>query len=549
MYNKLLQRQVQKFFGEEDLPVKYLAFLDTISASYNHYEQDRMMLERSIEISSQEMLELNQSERRANEELKTLFENIEEVFFSIKFPENKLLHISPACEKVFGYSINDFKMQPQLWYEAILEEDKNIINDNYSLLFRGKPFIHEYRIKNKEGSIRWVETKITPTLGIQKTLIRLDGVTSDITKRKKTEERLYSSELKFRSLIENSVDMISMMDINGKFIYASPSITKKLRYTNTELLSMNVSDIIHPDEIDLVRSFMFQALQNPDFPIEYPAIRNKKKDGTYIWVEGTIANFLKVNGINAIVSNFRDISERKDAEQNLLNQNIELTKTNSELDKFVYSVSHDLRAPLCSMLGVVEIAQEDTNEELILEHLQMLKTNIKKLDGFILDILNYSRNSRMEVKKEEINLKELLNEVTQNLKFMGDNNRQIDFKIEINDNAIVHSDKSRLNMIFNNLVSNAIRYQNSQIPNPFVGIKIDTSDTETGIIIQDNGIGIRKELHQKIFDMFYRVSEESVGSGLGLYIVKESVKKLNGNIEVNSEVGKGSTFIIKIPNN
>jgi signal transduction histidine kinase len=229
-------------------------------------------------------------------------------------------------------------------------------------------------------------------------------------------------------------------------------------------------------------------------------------------------------------------------------ENQELKTANYELDRFVYSTSHDLRAPLNSMLGLIEIAQDDTTDELILEHLRMLKGNAKKLDSFICDILDYSRNSRMEVNSEHINFNELLNDVTQNLKFMGDTNRVVDFKVDITGNASVHSDKNRLVTILNNLISNAIRYQNSQIPDPFVNIKINASNTETSIVISDNGIGIHKELHPKIFDMFYRVSHESVGSGLGLYIVKEAINKLNGNIEVQSEIGEGTTFSIKIPN-
>ncbi len=229
-------------------------------------------------------------------------------------------------------------------------------------------------------------------------------------------------------------------------------------------------------------------------------------------------------------------------------ENQELKTANYELDRFVYSTSHDLRAPLNSMLGLIEIAQDDTSDELMLGHLQMLKGNAKKLDSFICDILDYSRNSRMEVNKETINFNELLHDVTQNLKFMGDANRVVDFKVDITGNTPFYSDKNRLVTILNNLISNAIRYQNSQISNPFVNIKIDTSNTETRISVSDNGIGIRKELHPKIFDMFYRVSHESVGSGLGLYIVKETINKLNGDIEVQSEIGEGTTFSIKIPN-
>ena len=143
----------------------------------------------------------------------------------------------------------------------------------------------------------------------------------------------------------------------------------------------------------------------------------------------------------------------------------------------------------------------------------------------------------------------MLSDITQNLKYMGGFNRIVDIQVEVNENSKMLSDKSRLNIILNNLVSNAIRYQNEQTPNPFVNIKIDTSDTETGIIIKDNGIGISAESQAKVFDMFYRVSEASLGSGLGLYIVKEAVEKLHGEIKLESTPGTGSTFKISIPNN
>ena len=230
----------------------------------------------------------------------------------------------------------------------------------------------------------------------------------------------------------------------------------------------------------------------------------------------------------------------------------ELVKANMELDKFVYSVSHDLRAPLSSMTGVVEIAEEETQEPVVLENLNYLKGSIKKLDTFIGDILDYSRNSRLEVKKEEINFSEVLRDITTNLKYMSANEKsvkQVKIDIDINEDVKFHSDKSRLNVVLNNLISNAIRYQNPKADDPFVNIKVDTSDTEANIVVRDNGIGISKELHDKIFEMFYRVSESSVGSGLGLYIVKETVGKLNGSIQVESEPGKGTSINILIPNN
>jgi signal transduction histidine kinase len=229
-------------------------------------------------------------------------------------------------------------------------------------------------------------------------------------------------------------------------------------------------------------------------------------------------------------------------------ENQELKTANYELDRFVYSTSHDLRAPLNSMMGLIEVAADESSEKETRQYLEMLKKSAKKLDGFICDILDYSRNSRMEVNKEQINFRELLNEIIENLKFMGDSNSNVDFMVDITDDGPVYADKNRLITILNNLISNAIRYQNTKIQNRFVHIKIEVFETKTKIMIQDNGIGIPKEFQSKIFDMFYRVSNESVGSGLGLYIVKEAVNKLNGTIEVQSEVGEGTTFSIFIPN-
>ena len=224
-------------------------------------------------------------------------------------------------------------------------------------------------------------------------------------------------------------------------------------------------------------------------------------------------------------------------------------KSNMELDKFVYSVSHDLRAPLSSMLGVIGISEEETNEPSTKDHLHMLKASIKKLDLSIRDILDYSRNSRMEVNRESIDLKELLKDITENLKCQSNSRNKVKIDVEMDENHPLVSDKNRLNIILNNLISNAITYQDPSKDDPLVSIKVDTSDTETNIIVKDNGIGISKELQEKIFDMFFHGSENSDGSGLGLYIVKESVEKLNGTINVNSVPGKGSEFRILIPNN
>ena len=233
----------------------------------------------------------------------------------------------------------------------------------------------------------------------------------------------------------------------------------------------------------------------------------------------------------------------------LLQSNEELRKSNKELDRFVYSVSHDLRAPLSSMLGVVGLCEMGPMDPFIQKNVSLLKSSIKKLDGFIIDILDYSRNSRLEINRQEIHFADLLTDVCNNLKFMcTEDQRKVDVRTKIENGITFYSDRSRLSIILNNLISNSIRYQNPKVTDPFVEVSVAISASSADIRIIDNGIGIEKENHEKIFNMFYRVSTQSVGSGLGIYIVKETVEKLHGVINLESEPGKGTVFNIQLPN-
>ena len=181
------------------------------------------------------------------------------------------------------------------------------------------------------------------------------------------------------------------------------------------------------------------------------------------------------------------------------------------------------------------------------EHISLLVDSVKKLDGFIKDILDYSKNARTEVKGEVIDFTDIINSITKELKYMGEGYMTPEFHFSLNDSSSLKTDRVRLNIILSNLVSNAIRYQNTIDRNPEVRIRVDVDAEGCTFCVSDNGIGITQENQDRIFDMFYRVSEQSAGSGLGLYIVKEAVDKLNGTIELESELGVGSTFTVWIP--
>ena len=269
-----------------------------------------------------------------------------------------------------------------------------------------------------------------------------------------------------------------------------------------------------------------------------PHLQNQLQDylGKSFDVPDKLMNFLK------------EVSKTYDQFQEVKVESEELRKTNIQLENFVYSVSHDLRAPLSSMKGVIEITQEETKEDLTREHMGLLKGSIEKLDHFILDVLDYCRSKRLEMKADQIYFKLMIDDIADNLKHMNQNESNVDIKIKVEQENTFCSDKVGVSIVLNNLVSNAIRYRDRNSNQPFVNIEVTATDERANIIVKDNGIGISKDLQGKIFDMFYRISDETDGTGLGLFLVKETIDKLHGQIKVESELGKGSVFRILIPN-
>lgn len=232
------------------------------------------------------------------------------------------------------------------------------------------------------------------------------------------------------------------------------------------------------------------------------------------------------------------------SQKSVLDKNDQLQKANAELDRFVYSASHDLRAPLSSLLGLIEVAKMDHAG--VDHYLDMMKTKIHDLEEFIKEIISYSRNARMEVKRQPVNLRQTVEEVTEALTFSVGNP---DIRVEnmVSENMILHTDTMRLKIVLSNLIDNSLKYRDDNKEKPFIRIEAVERDDVKLIIVKDNGLGIDQIYLDKIFHMFFRASENSKGSGLGLYIVKETLNKINGSIQVESSLGTGTTFMVRIP--
>ncbi len=251
---------------------------------------------------------------------------------------------------------------------------------------------------------------------------------------------------------------------------------------------------------------------------------------------------------DALIRQLQTLLEASEqSNQELEVQNQVLTKTNRELDMLVYSASHDLRAPLTSLEGLVTLSRDEADAAERTEYHELMLGRIKHLDGFIQDIVDYARNNRQTVVSKEISMNDLVDQTLMNYSFLEQYSK-IHQQIEVAQPVAFCSDPTRLSVILKNLISNAIRYYDPAKANPSVKITASVSLSYLHLTVTDNGLGIPEDQQSKIFDMFYRASDQARGSGLGLFIVQEMVNRLGGKIRVQSVEGEGTTFALTIPN-
>ncbi len=368
----------------------------------------------------------------------------------------------------------------------------------------------------------------------------------DITVKKAWQQRTISNEANLRSILNSLDDGVwlvnekcELIDYNREFYQKYQSI-------------LNIKPIKGKCVLELL-------------PEDKPALRDLWKMRYETGLTGKVMRYLdtyQVNGekriyelkvypirddgkVTGLTMLARDVTKVREAEEQLKDQNEELTKINSELDRFVYSASHDLRAPLRSVKGLLNMVKLDEDKTNTDKYLELIEKSIDKLDSFITDIVHHSRNSRLEILPKEIDFQEIINNSIESLKYMDDADK-VRSIVTINNRHKFYSDDSRLSIIFNNIIANAVSYRDKD-KDSFIQIDIDVQPTKAIIKFSDNGIGVASEFKEKIFKMFFRASSDSKGSGLGLYIVKAALDKLNGKIKVDSALGVGTTFTIELP--
>lgn len=367
------------------------------------------------------------------------------------------------------------------------------------------------------------------------------------------------SEKRFRAMIEKNADMITLAKPEGELLYVSPSLTTVLGFTAQEYMSRPGFEFIHPDDIPGLMEQMTELLKKPGGSF-FREQRLLRKDGTWRWCEGTVTNMLHEPAIGALVSNFRDITERKIAqeeikklneslEQKVIDRTAQLEAVNKELEAFSYSVSHDLRAPLRAIDGYSQLIEEDYGKLFDEEGkrlFEVVQYNAKKMGNLIDDLLDFSRLGRKELQKMKIDMNELaegaLMEIEKSVKHHA--------KVKIGELGKAEGDYGLLSHVMVNLLSNAIKYSN-KAEYPLIEIAAEKKEGEVIYSIKDNGVGFDMKYVNKLFGVFQRLHSEAdfEGTGVGLAIVKRIINKHGGQVWAEGKTGQGATFYFSLPIN
>lgn len=373
----------------------------------------------------------------------------------------------------------------------------------------------------------------------------IEGITvfvRDVSKELQDQTALKESQSLLESINSNIRDGLCRNSLKDGFIYTNQSMSTLFGYSAEEFSKLKISTVFADP------SFAGQIVSDLQSGKSYKNVEVlwRKKDGATFW------GLLNCNGYKQgddfmIDSSIVDISEINQAREELQTNYEKLEKLNTELDHLVYRTSHDLRTPVASLLGLLEMLRLDDYPDPKKYH-DIFAGQLNRLDLIINDIINYRKIAKIGEQVEEIDLELLIYEIIKDNEYT-DGSSKVEKIVEVGNacSSGVKLDKFSLNILLNNLISNAIKYSDNQKENSFVKIKTACQKDIVKIEVEDNGIGIKEDQQSKVFDMFHRATNKKSGSGLGLFILKEAVTKMGGTVNLRSIEGEGTTFTVELP--
>ena len=455
--------------------------------------------------------------------------------------------VSEQCSKILGVSREELLSDNELYKNIIHPDDLPVFQQKLQTAYsKGVELDAQVRIL-VDGCVSWIEITSNHQPNTDGSFKRR-GIIQDITLRKTRheEELLQYRALEARSkknetLLEQLFQTIPMavvlLTANGKVSQVNKGFEEMFGYTLDELKDKSINDFIVPEELAHEGIDLHNVVASNHVILRETVRLHRSGRPLNVLLYGMPVKF--DNQTIGIYGVYVDITSRKRIEE-------ELKVRNAELDNFVYKVSHDLRAPLSSILGLVNLAKLPGNTDNPIEYIDLIGSKVEHLDNFIGDVLSHSKNLKMEVTVALVDFGKIIDQTFQDLNYL-EGAKGIS-RIERIEGIEFYSDPWRIAEIMRNLISNAIKYRKLDHNSSEIGIRVNVDHMRAEINFADNGIGIDEANLTKIFEMFYRATEQSDGSGIGLYIVRNAVEKLGGQISVASRPGQGTRFTIILPN-
>jgi PAS domain S-box-containing protein len=473
--------------------------------------------------------------------------------------QGRFTYVSPSILKLRGFTPEEVLLQTpeETLTPASAQKVSDLIGEAYARIARGEidfasvPIILEQLCR--DGSVVFTESVVQPMFDDDRAHTGFLGVTRNISERIQAENELRLAEKRFRMIIEKAADGIVLISPGGDFKYASPSAKKMFFYDNDDLLRYNPGELTHPDDLAMVLQNLEKLLADPAFTpvLQY---RFREKNGSWRWIESTFTNMISEPSIEAIVINFRDINDRKNAEEEIRQMNLslekrveerttELTAANKELEAFAYTVSHDLRAPVRAIGGFTRILQEENFTGLDAEGQRVFRVileNTTRMELLIDDLLSFSRLSRTDMNYSLVSMNKIVNQCFEGL-------AGPDFKSKTNltvtNLPMIRGDLAMLTQGWTNLISNAIKFT-AHCEKPVITIGGYQQGDEYIYYIEDNGVGFDMKYADKLFVVFQRLHnmKDYEGTGVGLAIVHRIIHRHGGRIWAEGAVNRGAKF-------
>jgi PAS domain S-box-containing protein len=566
MHNKLLQRQIQKYIDRlDDLPEKYMPLFKVVSESYDHYEKDRKMLERAIELSSSEMIELNNSLRKETEELKkadyerrkseanlrAIFNNTDTAYVLLD-DKATILSFNPIAREMSLETLAN-PIEEGINYIDLMGEERKpeVTNSIKNVLREGRQLSYETCYKLNSKANKWLHVRMHPVFGVNKKVVGLSIATTNITDRKNAEQKIRESNERYEMVTKATSDIIWDWDIINDKMYRSAAYSQVFGYIISENNDYRDSWLkrIHPEDRAKIQNSLKNLLNQDDLVLwenEYRYLRNNGEtayvlDRAYIIQDD---NKKPVRMVGAM----RDITTEKLLEIERYRITTDLIQRNKDLEQFAYIVSHNLRAPVANIIGFADNLSDDfLDEKLKKKMAEQLSVSANKLDAVIKD-LNHVLQIRQQIneKKGNVNFTKIVDDIRLSVSNII-NNEQVTLITDFSSADNFFTIKSYFYSIFQNLIVNSIKYKKTGMA-PVITISSAISQEGLLIKFKDNGSGMDlKKINGQLFGLYKRFHPHIEGKGMGLFMVKTQVEALGGKISITSEVQKGTEFIIQFP--